>query len=155
MIATVRFGTLVGLLVFCVACGAQPGPSTAPTPLAPAPTPPAPPSGPPLSGPSTTYHFSAPLDRSVRSYTPTSKYVLYNNGAFSLRYEAFGGGAYTGSYRQEDGRILFDFAADGVGSALGGPDALGTLNGDSLEVRYSFEMRVGADFEDAVYQRTE
>jgi hypothetical protein len=51
------------------------------------------------------------------------------------------GGAYTGSYRQEDGRILFDFAADGVGSALGGPDALGTLNGDSLEVRYSFEMR--------------
>jgi len=43
----------------------------------------------------------------------------------------------------------------GVGSALGGPDALGTLNGDSLEVRYSFEMRVGADFEDAVYQRTE
>jgi len=24
-----------------------------------------------------------------------------------------------------------------------------------LEVRYSFEMRVGADFEDAVYQRTE
>ena len=112
MIATVRFGTLVGLLVFCVACGAQPGPSTAPTPLAPAPTPPAPPSGPPLSGPSTTYHFSAPLDRSVRSYTPTSKYVLYNNGAFSLRYEAFGGGAYTASYRQEDGRILFDFAAD-------------------------------------------
>jgi len=32
MIATVRFGTLVGLLVFCVACDAQPGPSTAPTP---------------------------------------------------------------------------------------------------------------------------
>ena len=152
MIATVRIGTLVGLLVFCVACGAQPGPSTAPTPTAP--TPPAP-SGPPLSGPSTTYHFSAPLDRPVRSYTPTSKYVLYSNGAFSLRYEALGGAAYTGSYRQEDGHILFDFAADGAGSVLGGPDARGTLNGDLLEVRYSFEMRVGADFEDAVYQRTE
>jgi hypothetical protein len=159
MIATIRTGTLVGLLVSCVACGAQPGPSTAPTPLAtsPAPTPPAPPSGPPLSGPSTSYHFSAPLDRPVRGYTLTSKYVLYNNGAFSLRYEALGEGAYTGSYRQEDGRILFDFGADGVGSgsALGEPDALGTLNGDLLEVRYSFEMRVGADFEDAVYQRTE
>jgi len=157
MIATVRFGALVGLLVFCVACGAQPGPSTAPTPPAPptAPTPPPPPSGPPLSGPSTTYHFSAPIDRAVSSYTTASTYMLYNNGAFSLRYEAFPGVAYTGSYRQEDGRILFDFGADGRGSALGGPDALGTLNGDLLEVRYSFEMRVGADFEDAVYQRTE
>src|SRR5262245_4020971 len=151
MIAIVRCGTLVGLLVFCVACGGPRSPSAPPT----APTTPAPPSGPPLSGPSTTYHFSAPLDRPVRSYTPMSKYVLYNNGAFSLRYEALGEGAYTGSYRQEDGRILFDFAADGVGSKLGGPDAIGTLIGDLLEVRYSFEMRVGADFEDAVYQRTE
>ena len=153
MIATVRFGKLGSLLVFCVACGTQPGPSTALTPTAP--TPPAPPSGPPLSGPSTTYHFSAPLDRSVSSYTPTSKYVLYDNGAFSLRYEALDGGAHTGSYRQEDGHILFDFAADGGGSALGGPDARGRLNGDLLEVRYSFEMRVGADFEDAVYRRIE
>jgi len=81
--------------------------------------------------------------------------VLYNNGAFSFRYEAFAGVAYTGSYRQEDGRILFDFGADGRGSVLGGPDATGTLNGDLLEIRYSFESRVGADFEDAVYQRTE
>lgn len=157
MIATVRFGTLVGLLVFCVACDAQPGPSTAPTPPAPptARTPPPPPSGPPLSGPSTTYHFSAPIDRAVSSYTQRSTYVLYNNGAFSFRYEAFAGVAYTGSYRQEDGRILFDFGADGRGSVLGGPDATGTLNGDLLEIRYSFESRVGADFEDAVYQRTE
>jgi hypothetical protein len=158
MIATVRFGALVGLLVFCVACDAQQ--PTAPSPprsSAPptAPTPPAPPSGPPLSGPSTTYHFSAPLDYPVRSYTLTSKYVLYSNGAFSLRYEALGEVAYTGGYRQENGRILFDFGADEVGSQLGGPDAIATLNGDLLEVRYSFEMRVGADFENAVYQRTE
>jgi hypothetical protein len=151
MIAIVRCGTLVGLLVFCVACGTQRSPSVPPT----APTPPAPPSGPPLSGPSTTYHFSAPLDRPVRGFTPTSKYMLYNNGAFSLRYEAFGGEGNTGSYRQEDGRILFDFGADEIGSQLGGPDAIATLNGDLLEVRYSFEMRVGADFENAVYQRTE
>ena len=157
MIATVRFGTLVGLLVFCVACDTQPGPSTVPTPpaLPTAPTPPQPPSGPPLSGPSTPYYFSAPIDRAVSSYTQRSTFVLYNNGAFSFQYEAFAGVAYTGSYRQEDGSILFDFSADGRGSVLGGPDARGTLNGDLLEVRYSFEMRVGADFEDAVYQRTE
>jgi hypothetical protein len=106
-----------------------------------------------LSGPSTTYHFSAPLDRPV-IYAQATKYVLYDNGAFSIVYEGPGEVAYTGSYRQEDGRILFDFVADGKGSVLGGPDALGTLNGDLLEVRYSFEMRVGADFEDAIYQRT-
>jgi hypothetical protein len=108
-----------------------------------------------LSGPSTTYHFSAPLDRPVSGYTQTSKYLLHNNGAFSLRYEALGEGAYTGSYRQEDVRIVFDFGADGTGPAPGEPDALGTLNGDLLEVRYNFWMRVGADYEDAVYQRTE
>jgi len=107
-----------------------------------------------LSGPSRSYHFSAPLDRPVYDFTLASRYVLYDNGAFSLRYESLGEGAYTGSYRQEDGHILFDFGADGVGSQLGGPDAIGTLNGDLLEVRYSFEMRV-ADFENAVYQRTE
>ena len=157
MIATVRFGTLVGLLVFYVACDAQrptaPSPPPSSTPPT-APSPPAPPSGPPLSGPSTTYHFSAPLDRPV-IYATTTKYVLYNNGAFSLRYDDAPGVAYSGSYRQEDGRVLFDFGADGRGSVLGGPDATGTLNGDLLEVRYSFEMRVGADFEEAVYQRTE
>jgi hypothetical protein len=156
MIATVRFGTLVGLLVFCVACDAQRPTAPSATLDAPtAPTPPAPPSGPSLSGPSITYHFIAPLDYPVRSFTPTSRYVLYNNGAFSLRYEALGEVAYTGRYRQEDGRFIFDFGADGVGSQLGGPDAIATLNGDLLEVRYSFEMRVGADFENAVYQRNE
>jgi hypothetical protein len=152
MIATVRLGALVGLVVFCVACDPQQptalGRSAPPT----APTPPAPPSGPPLSGPSTTYHFSAPLDQPVSSYTQTSSFVLYNNGAFAIRYEGFG--AY-GSYRQEDASILFDLAADGKGSQFGGPDALGTLNGDLLEVRYSLEMRIGSDFENAVYRRTE
>jgi hypothetical protein len=43
----------------------------------------------------------------------------------------------------------------GKGSQFGGPDALGTLNGDLLEVRYSLEMRIGSDFENAVYRRTE
>ena len=148
MIATVRVGTLVGLLVFCVACGGEPGSLTAPTP-------PARPSGPPLSGPSTAYHFSAPIDRPVHSYTLTSNYVLFNNGAFALLYAALGGGPYTGSYQREDGRILFDFGADGKSPTPGEPDAVGTLNGNLLEVRYNFWVRVGGDSEDAVYQRTE
>jgi hypothetical protein len=121
MTAVVGRGTLAWALVFCIGCHAEQ--PTAPSSVAPnssmapaAPRPPAPPSGPPLSGLSTTFRFSAPLDSPVSSYTSTTKYVLYDNGAFSLRYEAPGEGAYTGSYRQEDGRILFDFGADGRGS---------------------------------------
>ena len=153
MTAVVRCGTLVGLLVFCVACDGRPTapgslpprPSTFPTPL----TPPLP----PLSGPSTTYHFLAPLDYPLvsGSHTPTSKYVLYDNGAYSFRYESLGV-TYTGSYQREDGRIIFDPAAARPGAE---PPTIGTLNGDLLEVRYSFWVRVGADFENAVYQRTE
>ena len=157
MTATLRWRALVGLVVFSVACDAQrpTAPSPPPSSAVPtSPTAPAPSPGPPLSGPSTTYHFSAPLDSPVRSYTPTSKFVLYDNGAFSLRYEAFAGDGYSGSYQQQDGSVIFDFGADGIGSVLGGPDAIATLNGDLLEVQYSFEMRVGADFENAVYQRT-
>jgi len=107
-----------------------------------------------LSGPSTSYHFSAKLDRPVRDFTSTSRYVLYDNGAFSLRYESLGEGAYTGSYRQEDGRIIFDFAGDGQPSPDGQPDAIGTLDGDLLAVRYNFLMQI-ADFENAVYRRSE
>jgi hypothetical protein len=159
MFVTVRCGTLVGLLVCGVACDAErptaPGsffpPSSSTTP-----TPPAPPPGPSLSGPSTTYRFSAPLDRPLfpGSDTPTSRYVLYTNAGFSLQYESLGKAALTGSYQHIDGRIVFDFDADGKGSQDGQPAATATLNGDVLEVRYSFRMRL-SDFEDAVYRRTE
>lgn len=165
MIATVRGGALVGLLAFCVACDVQrptapsslvlPRSSSPTTPPAPTP-PPAPPSRPPLSGSSTTYRFSAPLGYPVSGFTATSVYVLYDNGAFSLRYESLGDGAYTGSYRQEDGQIIFDFGADGQGCRQGGqpPEAVATPNGDLLEVRYCDSMQ-HADFENAIYRRTE
>ena len=160
MTAVVRRGTLVGLLAFCVACDAQR--PTAPTSLfappslaSPAPpTVPAPAPGPPLTGPSTTYHFSAPLDYPVRGFTSTSRYVLFNNGAFSLRYESLDEGTFTGSYRQEDGRIIFDFGGDGVGSQGGQPEAIATIDGDLLLVRYS-DMMQHSDFESAVYRRAE
>ena len=160
MTAVVRCGALVGLLAFCVACDA-PRP-TAPSslfappltssvpPTAPAPPPP----GPPLSGPSTTYHFSASLDYPVRGFTSTSSYVLYDNGAFSLRYESLGDGTYAGSYRQDDGRIIFDFGADRIGSQGDQPEAIATINGDLLLVQYS-DMMQHSDFENAVYRRAE
>jgi hypothetical protein len=81
--------------------------------------------------------------------------VLYNNGAFSLRYESLGEWAYTGSYQREDERIIFDFGGGGAHGPDDQPDVIATVNGDLLEVRYSFGMRVGADFENAVYRRSE
>jgi hypothetical protein len=157
MIATVRCGTLVGLLVLSVACDAQrpraPSPPPSSTPPT-APTPPAPPSGPPLTGPSTTYRFSAPLDRPVRDYTLMSSYVLYENGAFALRYSESVAYMDTGSYRQEAGRIIFDFVGDSQPSPDGQPEAIGTLDGDLLAVRYNFLMQI-ADLENAIYRRSE
>lgn len=159
MTALVRCGTLVGLLVFCVACelGSLPPSSLTPPiiPTSPSPTPPPPPAppGPPLSGPSTTYRFIAPLDHPVRDFTMTSEYVLYDNGAFSLGFDGSAALA-TGSYRLEDGSIVLDFGADGQGSQGGQPEAIATLEGDLLKVRYSDVMHE-SDFEDAVYRRTE
>ncbi len=160
MTAMLRGGTLVGLLVFSVACDAQrptlPSSfysSTAPTPPITPPTPPARPPAPPVSGPSTSYSFSGPLEFPVHDVTTTSRYVLYDSGAFLLRYERPGGGEYLGSYRQEAERIIFDFGADGD-QRDGQPAAIGTLNGDVLEVRYS-RMMQESSFEDAAYRRSQ
>ena len=113
--------------------------------LSAAPAPPASPA-PPLSGPSTTYRFSGPLDYGVNVFTETSSYVLYDNGAFGLRYESPSGFTYTGSHWREDARIIFDFVSDGK------QDAVGTLRGDLLELRYS-ELMQHSDFDNAVYRR--
>ena len=102
---------------------------------------------PPLSGPSVSYDFSRELSYPTRTYTNTSQYVLYESGAFSLRYAA-PVGDYVGTYREDAGRILFSFIADSRW------DATGTLNGDSLEVRYNLIMEL-SDFENAVYRRAQ
>ena len=98
---------------------------------------------PPLIGPSTTYVFSGPLDYRVSHFTETSKYVLYDNGAFQLQYLI---GTLTGAYERENDRISFRFAAGG--------DAKGTLKSDVLEVRYSERMQ-HSDFENAAYKRSQ
>ena len=69
--------------------------------------------------------------------------MLYDNGAFSFEYPSQLV-PYSGTYRQENGLIRFDFVANGSS------DASGTLNGDLLEVRYN-ERMVHSDFENAVY----
>ena len=82
----------------------------------------------------------------------SSRFVLYDNGAFELQYlpGQYGPGLYPGAYQNADGviRFLFEFEGRSVGAAFN--DATGTLKGDSLTVQYDWNMRM-ADFEDAVY----
>jgi len=120
-------------------------PISQPPPSAP-PAPP-PPQQPPLPGPTTTYVFSEPLGYPVSGYTRASKYVLYDSGAFALEYAGFER-PYAGAYRLENGRISFDFNANGSS------DASGDLTGDLLEVRYS-DLMQHSDFENAVYRRSQ
>ena len=159
MTAGVRCGTLLAFLALSVACTDQitaPSSSAPEPPVTPTPTPPGqppPPGGqPPLTGPSVTYLFSGPLSYPVSGFTPRSKYVLYDNGAFALHYEGIEF-VYVGAYRpDEDGRIYLDFGADGAASAYS--DAWGTLNDGLLEVRYNLLMQ-HSDFEDAAYKRSQ
>jgi hypothetical protein len=130
MTAVVR-GTLLGFLVFSVACGDGQRitvPSSAPTPAS-------------------RYDFSQQPSYPVSSYTAASRYVLRGSGSFSLQYPTLGS-EYVGTYSQQGDSILFRFATDGRW------DATGTLNGDSLEVRYNVIMEL-TDFENAVYSRSQ
>src|SRR5262245_44381756 len=143
MKTAVRRGAVIILLVFSAACGGS-GP-TSPTgmsqPPTPAPAPPPPVTSPPLSGPSRTFIFDRELSDPVREYTKTSRFVLYDNGAFVLQYVSLAA-EYRGGYTEVNGVIAFDF---------GNPwRATGTLNGDSLTIEYNLLMAF-SDFEEAVY----
>lgn len=133
-------------------------PSMPSTPTAPSPTVAAPPPPvsvtplPPLSGAATTYSFSEALENwgsyRVSGFTERSAFVLYETGGFYLQYEAFPTQS-RGRYEQSDGHINFYFS--GRGNTV---DAIGTLKGDRLEIRYSERMQ-HSDFENAVYRRVE
>jgi hypothetical protein len=157
--------SLIALLVLGLGCGTdQPtAPSAvpaAPTSAAPAPQPPEPPvaSGEPVA----TYEFYGPLDYSIRGFTTGSQYLLYDNGVFGLRYDAFSH-VYLGTYRQDGEAIMLRFTETWSwekASCLSDsrptnglcPFAIGTLKGDLLEVRYGDSMQ-HSDFENAVYRR--
>jgi len=144
----VRRAALVGFFAVCVACGDQARP-TAPSPSPAAPPPVNVTPFPPLSGATTTYNFSDVLGNyRVSGFTAGSSFVLYETGGFYLQYEAFAH-RYRGRYEQDDGQITFYFS-----ERSNTADAIGTLKGNLLEVRYS-EIMQHSDFENAVYHRVE
>lgn len=150
MNTTVGRGAVVALLMLVAACGSS-GP-TSPTGTIPpsAVSPPTPPPAtvfPPLSGPSRTFIFDRELLYPVRDYTRHSRLVLYDNGAFVLRFPSVGEGGYRGGYKDANGVIVFEWDAWNIAGPWG---ATGALKGNSLTVQYN-EIMQGTDFEDAVY----
>ena len=148
MNTTVSRGAAVFLVVLSTACGssAPSSPTAIPQPLpVAAPTALPPRTFPPLSGPSRTFVFDRELKYRVSDYTRKSSFMLYDNGAFVLRYG--GPGEYRGGYTVADGVITFDWEG---WSAAGPWGATGSIRGDSLTVEYNLIMQL-TDFEDAVY----
>ena len=162
-----RCGWLFVGLMLGLACGTQQ--PTAPSAVLVPPTitqPPQPPPQPPPSGqPVATYVFSGPLDYAVSGFTSGSQYLLYDNGVFGLRYDAFAH-VYLGTYRQDNDTITFRFADawtwDQGWNCLSDsrpthglcPFGTGALKGDLLEVRYGDSMQ-HSDFENAVYRQSQ
>lgn len=151
MTLAVRCGSLIGVLVLGLACGTERPTSPSAVPSRPTTVPPTtpPPRDLPSGEPVATYVFNRPLEYAVSGFTTGSQYLLYQNGVFGLRYDAFAH-VYVGAYRQENATIVFSF--DGAWTWDHGI-ATGTLEGDLLEVRYSDIMQ-HSDFENAVYRRT-
>ena len=151
MTLALRCGSLVGVLTLALACGTERPTAPSAVPSQPTTAPPTRPPQPlPAGEPLATYVFSGPLEYAVGAFTTGSQYLLYDNGVFGLRYDAFGH-VYLGTYRQENATITFRF--DG-GWTWDRGMATGTLKGDLLEVRYSDIMQ-HSDFENAVYRRSQ
>jgi hypothetical protein len=162
-----RHAPNIGILILGLACGTDrpTAPSAVPAaPMAAAPIP-QPPQPPPAGEPVAIYAFYGPLDYPISGFTPGSQYLLYDNEVFGLRYDAFPH-VYLGTYRHDNATITFRFdnawTWEEGGKCLsdsrptGGicPFAIGTLNGDFLEVRYGDSMK-HSDFENAVYRRSQ
>jgi hypothetical protein len=142
---------LAGVLATGSGCDDRPR-VTAPSPR-PAPQPPVVERPlPPLTGAAITYAFSSALEdfgvSRVSRFTEGSSFVLYESGGFVLQFEAFSHQA-RGRYERDDGQIRFYFSEHATAA-----DAIGTLRGNLMEVRYS-EIMQHSDFENAIYQMVE
>jgi hypothetical protein len=136
-------GAIVFLLTLSAACGSSaPTSPTAATSVTTTPTPSA--TFPPLSGPSRTFAFDHQLSYAVSDYTKESQFVLYDNGAFLLRFPT---GEYRGAYSSTNGAITFQWEGTSVAGAWG---ATGTLESGTLTVVYNPIMEL-TDFENGVY----
>jgi len=145
---------LAGVLATGGGCDDRPGvtaPSPRPASQLPVVERPLPPL-PPLTGAAITYAFSGALENfgvsRVSRLTEGSSFVLYESGGFSLQFEAFPQQG-RGRYERDDGQIRFYFSEHGTAV-----DAIGTLRGNLMEVRYSESMQ-HSDFENAIYQTVE
>lgn len=99
--------------------------------------------------PATLYERVSPS--SYPATYPAQRYVLCEDGAFSLKYRdpASGRllfGEYTGSYSRNGSAVTFDFDGDDRWKATG------TISGDTLTVEYNGVMSL-SDFEDGVFLR--
>ena len=142
-----RSSVVAVLLMLAAACGGSGATSPSGTTQPSVATVPPRPTFPPLSGPSRTLVFDRALANRASDYTIHSRFVLYDNGAFILRFPTVAGDGYRGGYTQANGAITFEWEG---WSPYGPWGATGTLDGYSLTVQYNTIMQ-GADFEDAVY----
>ena len=144
---TVCRASLIVAFITIAACGSHS--PTAPGTNNPITTPPtALPVGPipPATGPYREFTYAS-ADIPPTSNTVNSRFLLYDNGSFTLRYTNV---QYRGIYVETAREIMFTWE----GSSVTAPwSATGTLNGDALTVRYNAIM-VLSDFEDATYKRT-
>jgi hypothetical protein len=135
-----------------IACGSfEPATPTAVTnpPVTQPPTTQPPSRFPPATGPAQTFVFDREAWYRVNAYTKSSRYVLYDNGAFALQYPSLGTAEYRGGYTVADSVLKFEWE----GWSTAGPwEATGTMRGDTLTVRYNLIMTL-IDFDDAVYLR--
>jgi hypothetical protein len=151
----IPWASLASLVIVSVSCGSS-GPSTPTTTLT-SPTIVLPPGVPPRpnfpapTGPSRTFVFDHQLSYPVSDYTKASRFVLYDDGAFTLHYTSLPGNPYRGGYSDANGTITFDWEGWSVAGPWG---ATGTISGHTLTVRYN-DIMMWTDFEDAVYRLVE
>jgi hypothetical protein len=139
MTAIVHCGRLVSFLLFSIACTNADRPTAPSTPPPPAIQPRRGGEWPPLSGSATIYH--------AVSAAAGTRYVLYENGAFSLQFGLLGGSSMLAFIGRRP-----SVSASFSPATSGGPP-IGTLKGDLLEVRHN-DIMEHSDFVNGVYQRS-